>query len=459
MVKRSMFSHFAPCIALSIWGAAVLLPSVAHAEVSLNRAVIASLRNKVELLLKNQAPRSAKVRDTMTPGDALSTARAALAELRFNDGSLARIGGQALFRFLPKTRTFNLSNGTMLLLVPPGRGQTRIQTPNAAAGIRGSALFVRYLPDTDVTLIGALTDSGIEITNRDRTQTQPLGAGQIAVVVKNRIEQVYRFDLKTFYDSSELVKGLDLQRSVSSNGTSAPVDQAIAAVRTETSEAVQTQAKLGIFNGVTAADGQSLDPNFNASQGSQTTSSTRPLDQLTGPTSPNALPTNYLFVPPTVTLPTAFPPTVAIPTTPSPNPATGAAPPPVQTVPGTVPVGNTPGQGGGLPPGQAGNTPGQGGLPPGQAGNTPGQGGGPPPGQVGNTPGQAGDTPGRGLPPGQAGTTPGQSGNTPGQGGLPPGQAGTTPGQSGNTPGQGGLPPGQAGTTPGQSGNTPGRSQ
>lgn len=408
MVKRSMFSHFAPCIALSIWGAAVLLPSVAQAEVPLNRAVIASLRNAVELLLKNQAPRSAKVRDTLVPGDALSTARAALAELRFNDGSLARIGGQALFRFLPKTRTFNLSNGTLLLLVPPGRGQTRIQTPNAAAGIRGSALFVRYLPDTDVTLIGALTDSGIEITNRDRTQTQPLEAGQIAVVVKDRIEQVYRFDLKTFYDSSELVKGLDLQRSVPSNGTSTPVDPAIAAVRTETSEAVKTQASLGVFNGATAADGQPLAPNANASPGNQTTS-IRPLDQLTGPATPNALPNNYLFVPPTLALPAAFPPTVAIPTPPS---SAGATPTPGSVGTGAVPTGGTPGQA------------------PGQTGTTPGQGGDPPPGQVGNTPG-------RGLPPGQAGTAPGLSGDTPGQGdSLPPGQAGTTPGQSGNTPGQ-----------------------
>ena len=438
MVKRPMFSHFAPCIALSIWGAAVLLPSIAHAEVPLNRAVIASLRNKVELLLKNQARRSAKVRDTMAPGDALSTARAALAELRFNDGSLARIGGQALFRFLPKTRTFNLSNGTMLLLVPPGRGQTRIQTPNAAAGIRGSALFVRYLPATDVTLIGALTDSGIEITNRDRTQTQPLGAGQIAVVVKNRIEQVYRFDLKTFYDTSELVKGLDLQRSASSNSAGISVDQAIAAVRTETSEAVQTQASLGIFNGVTAADGQPLTPN--ASQGNQTTSpSPLSLDRQTAPASTSASPIYTLIAPPTATLSTIFSPAVVFPT------AVFANPPAASGVP-------TPGRAPGLT-----------GTAPGLAGTTPGQGGGLPPGQAGTTPGQAGTTPGQGnsLPPGQAGTAPGRAGTTPGQsGGLPPGQAGTAPGLAGTTPGQsGGLPPGQAGTAPGQAGNTPGRSR
>ena len=247
-------------MALSLWSGSVLLPLAAHAEVPLNRAVIASLRNAVELILKNQPPRSAKVRDALAPGDAIATARAALAELRFNDGSLARVGGQTLFRFLPHTRTFQLSNGTLLLLVPPGRGQTRIQTPNAA-GIRGSALFVRYLPATDTTLIGALTESGIEITNRDRSQAQPLGAGQIAVVVNNRIEQVYRFDLSTFYDTSELVKGLELQHSTTSEQTAneqaaVPTDRSIAAVRAETAEAVERQASVGAVSETTAASGQ-----------------------------------------------------------------------------------------------------------------------------------------------------------------------------------------------------------
>jgi hypothetical protein len=393
MVKGYLFRYCAPFIALSFWSGSVLLPSAVHAEVPLSRAVVASLRNAVELILKNQAPRAAKVRDALAPGDAIATARAALAELRFNDGSLARVGGQALFRFLPNTRTFQLSNGTLLLLVPPGRGQTRIQTPNAAAGIRGSALFVRYLPETDVTLVGALTDSGIEITNRDRSQAQPLGAGQIAVVVKNRIEQVYRFDLRTFYETSELVKGLDLQGSAVSEQSAVATDEAIATVRAETSEAVKTQASLGTDK-VTAAGVQPSDANAKNPQSQTASPSSTSLKQATEPPGAIALPTDNLLVPPTAALPTVFPQTVALPT--------------------AMPGGNLP-TAIGIPPS------------------------------------------GLNRPPNLPSTAPGLAGTTPGQGGLPPGQAGTAPGLAGTTPGQGGLPPGQAGTAPGLAGTTPGQ--
>lgn len=429
MVRGYRLRHVAPLLALSFWCGSVLMSGAAKAEVPLNRAVIASLRNAVALILKNQAPRAAKVRDALTPGDAIATARAALAELRFNDGSLARVGGQALFRFLPNTRTFQLSNGTLLLLVPPGRGQTRIQTPNAAAGIRGSALFVRYLPETDVTLIGALTESGIEISNRDRSQTQPLGAGQIAVVVKDRIEQVYRFDLKTFYETSELVKGLELQRSAASEQSALSNDQAIAAVRTETSEAVKTQASVGSVREVTSGapfDAPAKTPQTNQSP----TPSVSASPQTPGP-SGIALPIDQLLTPPTAALSTVFPATVTLPTT-------GV------TLPTAVGSSTSPNRGGSIP--------GLPGIPPGIAGNTSGQSGNPLPGVAGNT--QSG-----GLPPGVAGNTPGQAGTTPGQGNLPPGLAGTAPGLAGSTPGQSGaLPPGLAGTAPGLAGSTPGRS-
>ncbi|WP_219904008.1 FecR domain-containing protein [Stenomitos frigidus] len=359
------------------------MPSASHAEVPLNRAVIASLRNAVELILKNQAPRSAKVNDALVPGDAIATARAALAELRFNDGSLARVGGQALFRFLPNTRTFQISNGTLLLLVPPGRGKTQVQTPNAAAGIRGSALFVRYLPETDVTIIGALTDSGIEITNRDRAQTQSLGAGQIVVIVKNRIEQIYRFDLKTFYDTSELVKGLDLQRPALNEQAAAPTDPAIAAVRAETSEAVKIQTSLGSFSEVTATDSQPSDANARAPQRNQPTStSSTTLNQATEASRTIALPTDHLLVPPTAAFPSAFPSTVALPPgLPGGNsPAIGAPTSELGSPPGLA--GTTTGRSGSLPPGLAGTAPGL-------AGTTPGQSGSPPPGQANTTPGLA----------------------------------------------------------------------
>ncbi|MBD2207263.1 FecR domain-containing protein [Calothrix sp. FACHB-1219] len=242
-----MLPKFFPLLAISLWGVVVLPWSQpVNAATPLTRAEIRDLRNLVQLIPKNSPKRRpARKLDPMTPGDGLSTGRASLADLRFNDGSLARVGEQAIFRFLPKTRNFRLSNGTVLLLIPPGRGQTRIHTPNAAAAIRGSALFVRYDEATDTTIIGALTNSGIEVSNK-HSQGRVLEAGQLMVIVKDKIQGLYDFDLRTFYDTSDLVRGLDLTRQ---NLAPTP-DPAIASVQAETSAALATQTPIAKGDGV-----------------------------------------------------------------------------------------------------------------------------------------------------------------------------------------------------------------
>jgi hypothetical protein len=233
-------------LAFVLWGAqSFVIPSVASARTPLSSAVIRQLRNIVELIPDDQPRRPARVSDRLTAGDALSTARRSFAELRFNDGSLARLGEQVVFRFVPNTRTFRLSNGTLLLLVPPGQGRTRIQTPNATAGIRGSALFIRYIPGTETTLIGALTDSGIEVANQDASQRYGLEAGQMAVIVEDRILRIYEFDLNTFYETSELTRGLNLANAdESASRSTEPRDDAIAQVRQETVDAMSDQSPV-----------------------------------------------------------------------------------------------------------------------------------------------------------------------------------------------------------------------
>ena len=236
-----MLRNITLLLAVTLWSSAsLLLPKEVSADTSLSRAVIESLKNQVRLIPKNQSARPARPSDAMTPGDALATAKASMAQLRFNDGSLARVGEQAVFSFSPGTRTFALSNGTALVLIPPGRGTTRVRTPNAAAGIRGSALFVRYIPETDTTIVGALTNSGIEVFNEAASQRQELKAGNMAVITKDRIEKVYEFDLKTFYQTSDLVTGLNLTKSESTPSS----DAAIAQVQAETSVALQAQSPI-----------------------------------------------------------------------------------------------------------------------------------------------------------------------------------------------------------------------
>ncbi|MBG1242566.1 FecR family protein, partial [Nostoc sp. NZL] len=237
-----MFHKSFPLLVIGLWGVIVLpLPNRVSAITPLTRAEIQNLRNMVQLIPKDKLKkRPARKLDAMMPGDGLSTGRASLADLRFNDGSLARIGEQALFQFLPKTRDFKLSNGTVLLLIPPGKGQTRIQTPNAAAAIRGSALFVRYDQQTDTTIVGALTNSGIEVSNKEASETQVLEAGQMVIIVKGKFERLYDFDLRNFYETSQLVRELDLNRQ-------SPVptpDPAITSVQAETAAALEAQPPI-----------------------------------------------------------------------------------------------------------------------------------------------------------------------------------------------------------------------
>ncbi|MFN6464696.1 MAG: FecR domain-containing protein, partial [Nostoc sp. DedVER02] len=237
-----MFYKSFPLLVISLWGIMVLpLSNRVSAITPLTRAEIQSLRNIVQLIPKDRhKKRPARKSDAMTPGDGLSTGRASLADLRFNDGSLARVGEQAIFQFLPKTRSFRLSNGTALLLIPPGRGQTRIQTPSAAAAIRGSALFVRYNKQTDTTIVGALTNSGIEVFNKEASQSQVLQAGQMMVIVKGKFQGLYDFDLRNFYETSDMVRGLDLTRQ----NLTPTADPAIASVQAETAAALNAQSPI-----------------------------------------------------------------------------------------------------------------------------------------------------------------------------------------------------------------------
>jgi hypothetical protein len=190
----------------------------ADASVPLRRADIEQILNRVELIPRRGTSRTARVDDFMAIGDALRTAAASRAELRFNDGSLARIGERATFHFIPNTRNFRLSDGTMLLLIPPGRGRSTIQTPSAVTGIQGSALVIRHVQSRDLTLVMALTNNEagamtVTLANCDRgdacTSEVNLMAGEMALIQEGQVE-VLAFDLKEFYETSPLIEGLEL---------------------------------------------------------------------------------------------------------------------------------------------------------------------------------------------------------------------------------------------------------
>jgi len=218
LLKR-YFSQAAPGISGAVALVAVLAGNVpAQASVPLRRADIEQILNRVELIPRGRSARTARVSDFLSIGDALRTAAASRAELRFNDGSLGRVGQRATFHFIPNTRNFRLSNGTMLLLIPPGRGRSTIQTPSAVTGIQGSALVVRHLESRDLTMVMALTNNPagamtVTLTNCDAgtdcSREYGLRAGEMALIQQGQVE-VLAFDLLQFYETSSIIEGLEL---------------------------------------------------------------------------------------------------------------------------------------------------------------------------------------------------------------------------------------------------------
>ena len=443
MICRIAWSRpLAVVVATVVGSNLAVIGNGAIAATPLNQATVQKLKNQVQLVLKSQSPRAAKVRDQMTPGDAVKTAKAAMVELKFNDRSLARIGEQAFFRFAPNTRNFTLNNGTALFLIPPGQGTTRVTTPNAIAGIRGSALFARYIPETKTTIIGALTDSGITISN-GKEPPQALQAGQLAVVVKDQLVGVYRFDLQRFYETSDLVKDLQLQ---STQSLTTETDPAIAAVRQETVDAIAQQSTL-VGGLIPTVQDTAFLKRPEAETGGPEPDGSIPIggsrfDHLgMGANARNQAPASILnrggnfgagpdVAAPISNLPAIYAPTFSTPVSPVSQPTIGTITPGAPGNSGNNPFGGPPGLNGGAP---------------GNSGNNPVGG---PPGLNGGAPGNSGNNP-VGGPPGVSGLAPGNSGSNPFGG--PPGLNGNAPGNSGNNPFGG--PPGLNGGAPGNSGN------
>ncbi len=362
--------------------------SPAEAQVPLTRADVESLYNQVEFIPEGQTARPAQLNDWLSVGDALRTALGARAELRFNDGSLARVGERATFWFVPNTRDFRLSNGTALFLIPPGRGPSNIRTPSAVTGIQGTALVVRHIPRQDCNTSAPLTDEYscpgrtvvMVLTNSPKGPVEVtaaegdvalLSAGDLAVVENGNI-QVMEFNLQLFYETSPLVEGLELDNP-DFEGTGMPTDP----VRQETWEGIQSQAE---FNGnyllnpsVVGLDAQLgtamswLLPAEGAESRSVASDSTAtPLSELNrvntslasqSPSGQSLMSTWFTNTVPILEVPQASVPGLVIPTGLGQQPASGVRPntpsisAPVQTLPITTPNQRPPVEipGGGVP--------------------------------------------------------------------------------------------------------------
>lgn len=124
-----------------------VVPAIAQQD-TLTNAEIYRLQNSVQLIPNNQSPRPARLSDILVPRDSLRTSANALADLQFNEGSIARVDENTVFRFVPGLRRYQLSNriamtetvfvlesGIALILTPPDSVGTQVQTPESRINV------------------------------------------------------------------------------------------------------------------------------------------------------------------------------------------------------------------------------------------------------------------------------------------------------------------------------------
>lgn len=268
------------------WGQNLLLGSalgllwmpVAFAQsAELTRAEVYRLQNVVNLMLRHQPPRQAREQDIIAPRDALQTGRRSRAELIFNEGSLARIGSNTTFRFVPGLRRyqlpdgsqrvetiFQLRHGVALIVSPPGGFggglETTIETPNGQVELLAmplppppeslefaSAAIVIVDPDNNLMQVLALTHN-IKVSDPSGANSVLLMGGQTVTVTNGELGDVQNFSLPQFYRTSGLAAGLGPGQDDLLGQEPAAVRETLQAARIETLAAIalQDQWLLGL---------------------------------------------------------------------------------------------------------------------------------------------------------------------------------------------------------------------
>jgi FecR protein len=113
-----------------------------RAAVPFASATVTKVENDVsygERRGEHSSTRPATVSDTVHADNFLLTKAESRAELQYPDGSVVRVGQNAVFTFDSDTRTLSLEKGSLLFHIPKGAGGGTIKTPSLTAAITGTA--------------------------------------------------------------------------------------------------------------------------------------------------------------------------------------------------------------------------------------------------------------------------------------------------------------------------------
>ncbi|GAB4248024.1 MAG: hypothetical protein OHK005_14510 [Candidatus Methylacidiphilales bacterium] len=175
----------------------------------LQTAAITTVINDVRLAKTQAAPQPAAVGQTVLPNEGVITGAKSRAELVFSDKTLARLGANTQFTFIPGSRTTELNQGTILLQVPKGAGGAQVKTAAVTAAVTGTTILVEYFPNNFIKLIVLEGTLRVALTNR-LGESLLLEAGKMLVIDPNanRLPDPVDIDIKKLVKTSKLIAGM-----------------------------------------------------------------------------------------------------------------------------------------------------------------------------------------------------------------------------------------------------------
>ncbi len=169
-----------------------LISGSAGAATGLSEATVTKVENTVnygEVRSGRTAKRPAVANDVIRPNNFLLTEVESRAELKYEDGSVVRIGQNTVFSFDASTRTLSLDKGSLIFYIPKTSGGGTIKTPSLTAAITGT--------------VGKVSDNIIAILTGEVTLVPSgtkVGAGEFARRNADGSITVAKFDMAKAYD-------------------------------------------------------------------------------------------------------------------------------------------------------------------------------------------------------------------------------------------------------------------
>lgn len=175
-------------------------------------ATFTEIVNDVQIVSgANAQGRKVAKSDKFLAPDLVKTGRKSRAELKAADGTVARVGSNAVFSFDKSSRSMNLQSGSVLFHSPTGKGGGTVVTNSATASVIGTTIMVTATSDggfkllvlegvAKVTLNGVVT----QLLPGQMTFVLPAKSGESA-----KLGPVLNFDLDALVKDSSLVAGFE----------------------------------------------------------------------------------------------------------------------------------------------------------------------------------------------------------------------------------------------------------